>query len=674
MPERKFYRRIYQKKLVSKKRKRFFLFLKISGGIFILSFFIFFFLFIYYAKDLPRPEKFGEQYLIQSTKIFDRSGEILLYEMYGEEKREYVPLEVVPEHLKQAVIVAEDQNFYSHFGIDIKAVFRAILANLKLKAPVQGGSTIPQQLIRSSFLTLEKTIKRKVREAILAIELDRRYSKDQILEWYLNQVPFGSNAYGAETAARTFFNKSVKDVSVAEAAAIVALIRAPSYLSPYGEYKEKLLIRKDYILDRMKESGFLTPEELSLAKEEELNFSEVLAPIKAPHFVIYLIENYLKPKYGSDLDFLKERGLRIYTSIDWELQEAAEKAIEIGAKTNKGYNAHNAALVAIDPKTGEILAMVGSTDYFGDSYPEGCAPGTSKTCLFEPKFNAAVGTKDNPGRQPGSAFKPFVYVTAFKKGYDDKTTVVDELTDFGPWGDKEEYIPKNYDGLFRGTITLREALAQSINVPSVKVLLYLADSPEKFRKVGEEPDSIKTAKDLGITTLKPPYGPAIVLGGWEVKLLDVVSAFGVFANEGKKVPPVSVLKIEDSEGNLIEENKKTPKRVLEKEACRLLNDILSDNEARAPMFGPFSPLYFSGYQVAAKTGTTQDFRDAWTIGYTPSIVTGVWAGNNNNTSMKEKPGVVLAGPIFHDFMEKALSKYPKENFKKPTINQPSVSD
>ena len=437
---------------------------------------------------------------------------------------------------------------------------------------------------------------------------------------------------------------------------MAALIRAPSRLSPYGENKNELLARKDDILDQMAAKGILTPEEIEEAKKEEINFAEKRIQIKAPYFTLW-VKQQLEEKYGED--FLREKGLKVYTSLDWEVQKIAEEVVKNGIERNKVYNAHNAALVAIEPETGEIISMtIGTGDYYASPYPEGCTPGAN--CLFDPQFNVAI---KSPGRQPGSAFKPFVYVTAFKKGYDDKTTVIDEETNFGVWGEKE-YIPQNYDEKFRGEVTLREALAQSINVPSVKVLLDFADSPEIF-KSGYEPDSIKTAKELGITTLKPPYGPSIVLGGWEVKLLEMVSAYGVFATDGLRIEPVSILKIEDLAGNIIEENKKTPKRVLDKNPARLINDILSDNEARAPLFGWHSALYFEGYQVAVKTGTTQDYRDAWTIGYTPSLVAGVWAGNSDNSPMNKKPGAMLSAPIFHNFMEKVLPGYPKENFEKP---------
>jgi len=504
----------------------------------------------------------------------------------------------------------------------------------------------------------------------LALELDRRYPKDQILEWYLNQVPFGQNAYGVEAASQTYFKKSVSEISLEEAATLAALIRAPYLLSPYeAEGKEKLLLRKDYVLNRMADEGYLTKSEAEAAKQKELNFSEKRTEIKAPYFTIW-VQEQLEEKYGKD--FLREKGWKVYTSLDWELQELAEKTVKDGIDRNKNYNAYNAGLVAISPKTGEILAMtVGIGNYYALPYPEDCLEG--KTCLFDPKFNVVVGTKESPGRQPGSAFKPFIYATAFKKGYTDITQVLDAFTNFGLWGNKE-YTPQNYDEKFRGWVPLRQGLAQSLNVPSIKVL-YLAGSETKLESLeinnflGKEntllqglKESIETAKDLGITTLNKPisaYGPAIVLGGGEVNLLEMTAAYGVFANGGLKVELSPILKIEDEKGNVIFENKKTPKRVLESQVAQLLTDILSDNEARTPMFGPRSHLYFENYKVAAKTGTTDNFRDCWTMGYTPSISVGVWVGNNNNTPMiKKQPAATVAGPIFHSFLEQALTILP----------------
>lgn len=639
----------YSQKIYQRSKKAgVFLFLLYSiGFVFFLSLFLVIIVFLYYAKDLPRPEKFGEKQLFQSTKIYDRTGTTLLYEMYGEEKRTVVTLDQVPEHLKLAILAAEDSNFYHHFGLDLAAIGRAIITDLKIGRPLYGGSTISQQLIRSSYLSTEKSINRKVKEIILTLELERKYSKDQILELYLNQVPFGNNTYGIEAASQTYFGKSVKDITLSEAATLAALIQKPSYFGDLENHKDELLNRKDYVLYRMYQDGYLTKEEMEDAKNQEIDFRDIRQSILAPHFVLY-VRDYLISKYGED--FLKEKGLKVYTSLNLDLQKIAEKVVREGAARNLIYGAHNAALVAIDPKTGEVLAMVGSKDYFAPS--EGCKPG--KGCLFDPQVNVATYYI---GRQPGSAFKPFVYATAFKKGYTDKTIVVDEPTNFGIYGG-EPYMPQNYDGRFRGPVTLRQALAQSLNVPSVKVLAYLASLA----------DSIKTAQELGITTLtKPPsyYGLSLVLGGGEVKLLDMVSAYSVFAADGLKVSPVNILKIEDQNGNIIEENKKNPERVLEAEIARLINDILSDNKARAPIFGSNSSLYIPGYQVAAKSGTTQDFKDGWVIGYTPSIAVGVWVGNNNGQEMSKDPAVTTAGPIWKSFMEQVLWRLPQEPFKKP---------
>ncbi len=655
MAQQRFYRRVYQKN----KDKRLSLLLKILGGCFLFSVIFGSLLFVYYAKDLPRPEVFTERPFVLPTKIYDREGKVLLYQIYEEEKRTVIPLNEVSPHLIQAVILTEDANFYSHFGLDFKGIFRSILNNIKIGKPIYGGSTISQQLIRSSFLTLDKTLERKTKEIILTLELERRYSKDEILEFYLNQVPFGSNAYGIEAASQTFFGKKASEVSLEEAALLASLIQAPSHLSPYGSYKEALLQKKNDLLDKMARANYISQEQAEEAKSKTIEFAEIRHPIKAPHFVLY-VKKYLEEKY-TDYFWLKEKGLKVYTTLDWELQTAAEQIVEQGVRNNKGHEVYNASLVALNPETGEILTMVGSADWHATtSYPEGCLE-TEEGCLFDPKFNIATLGE----RQPGSAFKPFAYAQAFKKGFTPDTILWDVKTEFNPnctsTGQEEKdeyemdcYHPGNYDESFRGPVTFRQALAQSINLPSVKVL-YLAGLK----------DTINLAQTLGITTLDRDlswYGLSLVLGGGEVKLLDLVSAYGVFATRGLKVPPVAILRIEDAEGNIIEENKKTQKRVLETQVCDIINDILSDNEARAPLFGLWSPLYIPGYQVAAKTGTTQEYKDAWTVGYTPSIVAGVWAGNNNNIPADEKPGVVLAGPIWNQFMRKALEIYPSQNF------------
>ncbi|MBI4359451.1 MAG: PBP1A family penicillin-binding protein [Candidatus Nealsonbacteria bacterium] len=646
MAERKFYRRVYQR---TRKKRLFFLCLKLLGFGLLSLFAVGLFLVISYAKDLPRPDDFKEKVVAQSTKIYARDGQTVLYEIYGEEKRTVVSLDQVSPYLKDALLAAEDADFYHHRGVSLKGIARAVLADLKFLSPSQGASTISQQLIRSSYLGREKTGARKTREVILTLELERRYSKEQILEFYLNQIPFGRNAYGIESASQSYFQKSARDLSLAEAAVLVSLIKAPGHLSPDGPYRDELFSRKDYVLQRMIDLKFITPAEGQLAKEQILKFAKISQKIRAPHFALW-IKSLLEEKYGED--FLKEKGLKVYTTLDWKLQESAEKIVEERVKINQSYHSYNAAVVILDPRNGEILALVGSKDFFADSYPSDCQSG--KNCLFEPQFNVALAS-----RQPGSSFKPFVYATAFKKGFDDKTVVIDEQTNFGEWGGKD-YIPQNYDGLFRGAVTLRRALAQSLNIPSIKVLLNLA---------GLE-DSIQTAKDLGLTTLKPPFGPSIVLGGYETKLLEMASAYGAFANNGLWLKPVSILRIEDDKGKVIEENKTSPRRVLETRVTALINDILSDNEARSAMFGPRSLLFFENYRVAVKTGTTQSFRDGWTIGYTPSVVIGVWTGNNDNSPMRKEPGIVFAGPIFHELMANSLSRSLPEPFPEPESLNP----
>lgn len=598
-------------------------------------------LFLYYAKDLPRPERLNEIAFAQPTKIYDRTGEVLLYELYGEEKREFVPLSQIPQHLQDAVLATEDRYFYSHFGIDWRGVGRSLLKNLRLRDPAQfvGGSTISQQLVRSILLSREKTVPRKVKEIILTLELERRYSKDEILEFYLNQVPLGSTVYGVGAASRFYFGKPVQELSLAESSVVSALIQAPSRYSPYGSHKEELMARKNYVLASMESLGYATKEQTQEAKSQELLFQDPALSIKAPHFTLYVVDQLLET-YGEE--FLRESGLKVYTTLDWGLQEKAEEIVATIGERNVAYDANNAALVSLDPVTGEILAMVGSKNWYGESYPEGCVSG--KDCLFDPKLNVATY---RIGRQPGSAFKPFAYVTAFSKGYNDLTTVVDEETNFGIWGG-EEYIPHNYDNLFYGTVTLRQSLAQSLNIPSIKVLLNLAGLPE----------SIATSHDMGITTLQDPskYGPSIVLGGGEVKLLDITSAYGVFATQGKRIPPLSIKRVVSEGNTTLQENINTPITILSKEATDMITSILSDNEARTPIFGAHSLLYFPDKLVAVKTGTTQDFRDGWVVGYSPNtLVTGVWVGNNDNSPMNKEPGIVVAGPIWRQFMDYALS-------------------
>ncbi len=645
------YKKINKKTLLTAGKYLAFLFL--GGCLLLLA------LFVYYTWDLPRPEKFTETPFIQSTKIYDNTGKVLLYDIYGEEKREIVSFDKISDNLKHAVLASEDSRFYQHGGVDFGGIMRAAWIDLTSQSRNQGGSTITQQLIKSVYLTNQKSIARKIKEIVLSIELERRYSKDQIFTWYLNEIPFGGNAYGAEAASQTYFNKPASDLSLAEAAVLTAMLPAPSYYSPYGPNKAELLQRKNIILEKMEKLGYITPEELGTAKDEKINFSKSKMSIKAPDFVLY-VKKYLDEKYGED--YLKEKGLRVYTSLNWDIQEYAEQVIKDADKTNLSKGANNAAMVVIDPRNGQILALIGSKDYFAAPYPEGCDETATRSCLFDPKYDVATMGQ----RQPGSSFKPFAYATALAKGLTPDTIVWDVKTEFNPncdpGGNAETdiygqacYNPQDYDGRNRGAVTLRTALDCSLNIPAVKVL-YLAGIS----------NTLKTAKDFGITTLTDVnnYGLSLVLGGGDVNLLEMASAYGVFATEGNYLSPVSILKITDSAGNIIEQNQGQPTKVLDTQTARQINNILSDNNARAPVFGANSPLYLPGYQVAAKTGTTQNFVDGWTMGYTPFAVVGVWTGNNNNHPTNDE-GVGIAAPMWNKVMEKIVSSNPIENFTPP---------
>ena len=612
-------------------------------------------------KDLPHPERITERTVAESTKLYDRTGQVLLYEVHGEEKRTVIPFQEIPSQVKNATLAAEDINFYSHSGLDFRGILRAVLANLKSGSLSQGGSTITQQLIKGTLLGPEKTFRRKIREWILALLLEKQYGKNDILAMYLNQIPYGSNAYGIGSAAQTYFNKKAVDLNLIEAVTLAALPKAPTYFSPYGSHKDELIKRSRWILDRMMEANFITKEEKETALNTPLIFQSPKQAMRAPHFVMF-VKEYLEQKYGQEM--VERGGLNVITTLDWKLQTEAEKIIKEGVEANRtSVKGYNAALVAIDPKTGQLLSMVGSQDYWADPLPKGCSPGVN--CLFDPQVNTA-----NRLRQPGSAFKPFVYATAFKKGYTPETILFDTFTEFNPncpsdgslekdpKGPGDCYHPRDYDLKTRGPVSLKQSLAQSLNIPSVK-LLYLAGIN----------DSIKTAADLGITSLKDPerYGLSLVLGGAEVTLLEMTSAFGVFSQEGILHTKTPILKIENSKKEVLEEYIDYSFPVLDTEVARNINNILSDNDARVPVFSPRSSLYFPDRQVAVKTGTTQDSRDGWVVGYTPSLTVGVWSGNNNNQSMTSL-SVIIAGPMWHKFMEFALKDTPKESFTPPEKN------
>ena len=592
---------------------------------------------------IPDLNSFEQRKVAQSTKIYDRTGEILLFDIHENIKRTIVPFKDISRHIKNAAVAIEDAEFYEHRGIKPKAILRAILVNIGAFGYSQGGSTITQQVVKNSILTSEKKIARKLKEWVLALKLEQKLSKESILELYLNESPYGGNLYGIKEASKAFFGKEVSDLTLTESAYLAALPQAPTYYSPYGNHRDKLDERKNLVLSKMYENEFITQDEFERALRDEVTFRpQENVGIQAPHFVIFIRE-YLEEKYGKRA--IEESGFKVITTLDYELQQKAEKIVSKFALENvEKFNAENAALIAIDPKTGQILTMVGSRNYFDED--------------IDGNFNVTLAH-----RQPGSAFKPFVYATAFNRGYTTETVIFDLKTQFSTTCEFDDltlfdncYAPGNYDNIFRGPVTFREALAQSINVPSVKVL-YLAGLA----------DSLQTARSMGIQSLSDAgqYGLTLVLGGGEVSLFDITSAYGTFANEGVRNPTTGILRIEDSTGNVIEEFTPSPLNVLPEQTALRITDILSDNEARTPAFGNRSFLYFDNRDVAVKTGTTNDYRDAWIIGYTPNIAVGAWAGNNDNTPMEKKVAGFIIAPLWNAFMLEVFKDLPVEKFRAP---------
>ncbi|MEK7572731.1 MAG: PBP1A family penicillin-binding protein [Patescibacteria group bacterium] len=597
---------------------------------------------------IPDFRSFSDRKITNSTKLYDRTGEILLFDIHQNVKRTDIRFEEMGANIKNATIAVEDADFYNHSGVRITSTIRAVLSNIFDIGIGGGGSTITQQLVKNTLLTSKKTIARKIKEWILAVKIDRSIPKEKILEYYLNEAPYGGSIYGIEEAAKTYFGKKAQDLGLAEAAYLASIPQSPTFLSPYGKNKSKLDDRKNFVLSRMLDLKFISKEEYDKAKNEIVTFQpQAIMGIRAPHFVFF-IKDYLEQKYG--IDAVEKGGLKVTTTLDYNLQQKGEEITKNGALENeKSWNGSNAGLVAIDPKTGQILTMVGSRDYFDKG--------------IDGNYNIATAI-----RQPGSSFKPFIYATAFNKGFTPDTVLFDLSTEFqttcneygkalSGYNQSDCYMPDNYDGKFRGPIKLKDALAQSINIPAVK-LLYLVGLKDAF----------KTAQDMGITTLRDPnrYGLTLVIGGGEVSLIDMTSAYGVFANNGLKNKYTGILKIEDNSGRVLEEFMQNTRESLPKNTALTISNILSDNNARIPTFGAHSVLEISGREVAVKTGTTNNNKDAWTIGYTPSIAVGVWAGNNDNKPMK-KGGSAVAGPIWNKFMTEALKNLPNEKFEKPNL-------
>jgi 1A family penicillin-binding protein len=612
-----------------------------------------------YARELPPPEEIEIQtsQSFKTTKIYDRTGTKLLFEVFDPRfgSRTVVPIERIPDSLKYATIAIEDQDFYTNPGINIRGIARALYVDITGRG-FQGGSSITTLLVKNVIIApeerTERTLSRKIKEAILAVEITRRYSKDQILEWYLNTVFYGNMAYGVEAAAQNYFGKNVEDLTLAESAMLAVLPNAPATHSPLVN-PEEARVRQHLVLDAMFRQGYITYDEIVAAKAEELHYAAVQFDIEAPHFVMY-VRQLLEERYGSDL--LYQGGLKVYTTLDLELQHTAEQIARehVAELQADERNASNAAVVSMKPATGEILVMLGSLDYFNRD--------------IDGQVNVALAE-----RQPGSSFKMFTYTEALLQGYTPATMVMDVRTTFPDPDYSSPYTPENYDREFHGPLRLRQALARSINVAAVRVLSW----------VGVK-NVIDFAHRMGINTLTGHYyGLSLTLGGGEVRLLDMTYAFSVLANGGymagqpvpeeelrpgfRELDPVAILRVEDAKGNVLEEyTRPEVQEIINPQAAYVITHMLSDNVARTPAFGSRSMLFLgSDRPAAAKTGTTTDFRDSWTIGFTPQLCTGVWVGNSDNEPMEHVPGSLGAAPIWHGLMLAALESEPVIPFVEP---------
>lgn len=591
---------------------------------------------LWVSRDLPDPNKLLDREVAESTKIYDRTGETVLYDIHGEQKRTLIPLSDIPQVARDATIAIEDKDFYNHKGFSLWAIFRTAVTNVFTNRKA-GGSTLTQQFIKNAVFTNEKLYTRKLKEIILAYRLEQKFSKDEILQMYFNEIPYGSNAYGIEAASLKYFGKKAKELNLAEASLLAAMVQSPSRYSPYGPNKDTLIARQHYVLDLMVKQDMISKDDAEAAKQTKLTFKAPNESIIAPHFVMQ-VKQILAEKYGEKA--IEQDGLKIYTTLDTYKQRIAEEVVKKKALDNeKKYQASNAALVSLDPKTGQVLAMVGSRDYFDDS--------------VDGQVNVALQP-----RQPGSSIKPIVYAAAFEKGYTPNTILYDVVTNFAASG--TPYEPHNYNGKEYGPVTMKKALAGSLNIPAVKTL-YLTGLDRV----------VEFTKKLGYTTLtdKDRFGLSLVLGGGEVKLLEHANAYSAFAREGIIHEPSFILKVEDRNGKILEEYKDKDSRIFDANIAREINNILSDNNERAYIFGPSNFLTLGNRPVAAKSGTTNNNRDAWTIGYTPSLVTGVWVGNNNNSAMKAgADGSVVAAPIWNEYMRTVLGNGNIETFNAPKID------
>ncbi len=597
-------------------------------------------LFIWYGRDLPTPGKLIAAQANQSSGIYDRNG-TLLYSVYQDQNRTYVNLKDIPKYLQEGTISVEDRNFYTNKGFSITGYLRAAL-NIVFLRGLSGGSTLTQQLVKNVLLSPERTLPRKIKELMLSIQVDRKYTKDEILEMYLNDVPYGGTAIGVQAASQLYFNKDVKELNMAQCAFLAGLPQSPSAYSPFSGNKYYIQ-RTGVVLATMVRDGYINQKQADAALTEIKNtkFAQNETGIKAPHFVMY-VKQQLIQQFGEQV--VESGGLRVKTTLDYKIEKETEKIVKEEVAKAKSLRVGNGAAIVAIPKTGEILAMVGSEDYFNTKN--------------DGNYNAAITY-----RQPGSSLKPITYATAFSRGYTAATLLMDTQTNFKAQDSEKDYIPVNYDDKFRGPIQVRFALANSINIPAVKMLAMVG-----IKNV------MQNAYNMGISNWQPTdenlrnVGYSLVLGGRDVRLLDEVEAYGVFANGGTKMPSVSILEVKDAKGNLLYKyNPPSPQRIFSQEISFLISHILLDNNARSMEFGQYSQLVVAGHpSVSVKTGTTNETRDNWTVGYTPSYVVGVWVGNNDNSPMsKVASGITGAAPIWNRIMSFVLKGKPDEPPQKP---------
>lgn len=571
-----------------------------------------------FLSELPQPTELASGYIPKTTKIYDRNDQ-LLYEIYVNQNRSVVRLEQIPLHLRQATIAIEDKDFYSHPGFDIRGISRALVTNIRTDE-LQGGSTITQQLVKSALLTPEPTISRKVKEIVLAFWAERIYEKDQVLEMYFNFVPYGGTAWGIGAASETYFGKSVDGLTLAEGAFLAGLPRAPSVYSPHIGDEDVWKGRQRDVLKAMVRDGYITQQQADEAYNYPLEFEEPKSPIQAPHFVMYVRDVLIK-EYG--ISAVERGGLHIRTTLDLELQKKVESVVQDEVARNEYLLLSNGAAVVTDPNNGDVLAMVGSRDYF-DRERDG-------------NVNVALAK-----RQPGSTIKLVTYALALQSGMTEATVLDDKPLSIDQPG-QAPYVPVNYDGQFHGKVPLRYALANSYNIPAI--LLAQKLGPDKVVEFGSEM-GIESWRDL------KTYGVSVTLGGAEVTMLDLATAYGTIANEGVKVELDPILEVRDSYGALLSTKKPRVRQVVNEGVAFILSDILSDNVARSREFGSSSPLFIPGKKVSVKTGTTDEKRDNWTVGFTDDYVVAVWVGNNDNTPMSPSltSGLSGAAPIWHTIM------------------------